>query len=81
MASLIIISDLKCYKIDENIKIMFLIDIHQKHVFNPSCWFHTVVHFDINDKLYALNQQIEMSDDNYVKQGIKDCKMLDIDLI
>ena len=53
----------------------------QKHVSNPSCWFHTVVHFDINDKLHALKQQIEMTNNNYVKQGIKDCKVLDVDLI
>ena len=66
MACLIIINDLKCYKIDEKHKIM-LFDRHlQKHVFNPSCWFHTVVHFDINDKLHALNQQIEMTNSNYM---------------
>ena len=80
MACLIIISDFKCYKIDKH-KIMIFDRHTQKHIFNPSCWFHTVVHFDINNKLHALNQQIEMLDNNYVKQGIKDCKMLDMVLI
>ena len=81
MAYLIIISDLKCYKIDEKRKNHDFRSTYSKHIFNPNCWFHTVVHFDINDKLHALNQQIEMSNNNYVKQGIKDCKVLDVVLI
>ena len=68
-------------EIHEKLKIMFFDRHSLKHVFNPSCCFHIVVHFDINDKLHALKQQIEMLDNNYVKQGIKDCKMLDVILI